>query len=121
MPFRIGTGIHFFDDASRQGVEFEIPGFDHIGAILPEHMLDAIERIEHTGQHTFFVSIQLGHENPFALVVDAITQIQELGIINKALFQCSGILRPAQGQKSALVLPDVFQHLRINLNFFLSF
>ena len=76
--------------------------------VAPEHVLDAVQRIEDRGQQAFLEGCQLVHQQVVAPLENEIAQGQELLIVDAAVFQAGSVLRPAQGQERPAAFPGIF-------------
>ena len=97
--------LHLGADGAHEFVQQLIPAVDDIHTVMEEHVLDAVEIVEDAGQHAL---TKVGHqvaEDADALVENHGTQTDELVVADAVFLQGGRILRPAQGQVWADVLP----------------
>ncbi len=94
-------------DAADQLVQVFVPLVDEIGPVAEEHMLDAVERVEDAGQHALVKAVDLVHEHVFAQPVDVLAQGQELLVVDAAVLEGGGVLRPADGREGAAIFPHL--------------
>ncbi len=70
-------------------------------------MLDTVEGIENIGQDALAEAPELVEEDLLAAFVDGEAEIEELLVVDPALFEGRGVLRPTQGQERAGLFPDL--------------
>ncbi len=100
---------HPLVDLTYKGIEFLIPDLRHVETVMIEHVLNAVEVIENTGEHAFLEAIQQMKKDLFAPLEDQVTQGKELVVADTAIFQPGGILGPAQGKVGTDLLPQIFR------------
>ncbi len=71
-------------------------------------MLDAIQIIENSSQHTFFEIIQQTEINFLAGFKNRFAQAEELLVGDAIIFERIRILRPAQSQERTDFIPQIF-------------
>ncbi len=94
-------------DAADQLVQVFVPLLDNVHPVAEEHVLDAVEGVEDAGQDALVEAVDLVHEHVLAQPVDVLAQGQELLVVDAAVFEGGGVLRPADGREGAAIFPHL--------------
>ena len=86
-------------------VEFFVPGFGHVEAVVIEHVLDAVEVVENARQHAFLKLSEQVEKDSLATLEDQVAQRDELVVTDAIFLESRRVLRPAEGQVRANVFP----------------
>ena len=97
--------LHLADE----GIQFPVPGFGDVEAVVIEHVLDTVEIVEDARQHAFLEFTEQVEEDLFTAFEDGIAQGEELIVSDAVLLQPGRVLWPAQREVGTDLLPERFR------------